>query len=232
TMSIPDVVIVGGGIGGLSTAFALSRLGLRVRVLERSKEFGEVGAGIQLAPNCTRILDDYGLLDAAKARGVVPDRMVMRDAVDGSELTALDLRDLERKYGFPYLVIHRSDLHALFLDACRDTGVELLTEQRVVSYTQGSGKAAATTDTGTVHEAAVVLAADGLHSVARKLFVDDEPVSSAYVAYRGTVPIAEVDQPVDLSEVAVYVGPRCHFVHYGLRGRSEEHTSELQSREK
>lgn len=217
-MSTPDVVIVGGGIGGLSTAFALSRLGLRVRVLEQAKQFGEVGAGIQLAPNCTRILDDYGLLDEVKARGVVPDRMVMRDAVDGSELTSLDLRDLEREYGFPYLVIHRSDLHALFLEACRDAGVELLTEQRVVSYAQGAGKAGATTQAGAVHEADIVIAADGLHSVARTLFTDDRPVSSAYVAYRGTVPIAEVDRPVDLSEVVVYVGPRCHFVHYGLRG--------------
>lgn len=217
-MSTPDVVIVGGGIGGLSTAFALSRLGLQVRVLEQAKQFGEVGAGIQLAPNCTRILNDYGLLDAVKARGVVPDRMVMRDAVDGSELTSLDLRDLEREYGFPYLVIHRSDLHALFLEACRDAGVELRTEQRVVSYAQGAGKARATTRAGTVHEADIVIAADGLHSVARTLVTDDRPVSSAYVAYRGTVPIAEVDRPVDLAEVVVYVGPRCHFVHYGLRG--------------
>ncbi|MEU1522391.1 FAD-dependent oxidoreductase [Nocardia rhamnosiphila] len=217
-MSTPDVVIVGGGIGGLSTAFALSRLGLRVRVLEQAKQFGEVGAGIQLAPNCTRILEDYGLLDEVKARGVVPDRMVMRDAVDGSELTSLDLRDLEREYGFPYLVIHRSDLHALFLEACREAGVELLTEQRVVSYTQDAGKAGAATQAGAVHEANIVIAADGLHSVARTLFTDDRPVSSAYVAYRGTVPIAEVDRPVDLSEVVVYVGPRCHFVHYGLRG--------------
>lgn len=119
-MSTSDVVVVGGGIGGLSTAFALSRLGLRVRVLEQAEQFGEVGAGIQLAPNCTRILAEYGLLEQAAARGVVPDRMVMRDAVDAGELTALDLRDLERRYGFPYLVIHRSDLHALFLDACRD----------------------------------------------------------------------------------------------------------------
>lgn len=217
-MSTLDVVIVGGGIGGLSTAFALSRLGLQVRVLEQAKQFGEVGAGIQLAPNCTRILDDYGLLDEVKARGVVPDRMVMRDAVDGSELTSLDLRDLEREYGFPYLVIHRSDLHALFEEACRDAGVELLTEQRVVSYAQGEGRAGATTQAGAVHEANIVIAADGLHSVARTLFTDDRPVSSAYVAYRGTVPIAEVDRPVDLSEVVVYVGPRCHFVHYGLRG--------------
>ncbi|WP_459545746.1 FAD-dependent monooxygenase [Nocardia sp. X0981] len=213
-----DVLVVGGGIGGLSAAFALSRLGLKIRVLERAKEFGEVGAGLQLAPNCTRILDDYGLLDEVKARGVVPDRMVMRDAVDGDELTALDLRDLEREYGFPYLVIHRSDLHALFLEACRKAGVELRTEQRVVAYTQDADTARATTESGEVHEAELVIAADGLHSVARKLLVDDQPVSSAYVAYRGTVPITEVDRPMDLSEVAVYVGPRCHFVHYGLRG--------------
>ncbi|WP_218025858.1 FAD-dependent oxidoreductase [Nocardia miyunensis] len=216
--STPDIVVVGGGIGGLSTAFALSRLGLRVRVLEQAGQFGEVGAGIQLAPNCTRILDDYGLLDTAKARGVVPDRMVMRDAVDGSELTSLDLRDLERRYGFPYLVIHRSDLHALLLDACRDAGVDLRTEQRVVAYTQDAEKATATTQDGTFHTADVVIAADGLHSVARGLFLDDRPVSSAYVAYRGTVPVAGAGRPVDLSEVVVHVGPRCHFVHYGLRG--------------
>lgn len=63
-----------------------------------------------------------------------------------------------------------------------------------------------------------MIAADGLHSLARQRFADDQPVSSAYVAYRGTVPITSVDRPVDLSEVVVYVGPRCHFVHYGLRG--------------
>ncbi|MBY8861901.1 FAD-dependent oxidoreductase [Nocardia sp. CA2R105] len=216
--STPDVVIIGGGIGGLSTAFALARLGLRIRVLEQAKEFGEVGAGIQLAPNCTRILHDYGLLDAAKTLGVVPDRMVMRDAVDGRELTALDLRDLERRYGFPYLVIHRSDLHALFLDACRNTGVELLTEQRVISYTQDADTATATTQDGVEHRAPVVIAADGLHSVARAMFLDDRPVSSAYVAYRGTLPVAQAGRPVDLSEVVVHVGPGCHFVHYGLRG--------------
>ena len=110
-----DVLVVGGGIGGLSAAFALSRRGLRVRVLERAPEFGEVGAGIQLAPNCTRILADFGLLDEAVRLGVVPEALVMRDALDGSELTRLDSHDLRVRYGFPYLVIHRSDLHGLFL---------------------------------------------------------------------------------------------------------------------
>ncbi|WP_189902555.1 FAD-dependent oxidoreductase [Streptomyces spiralis] len=213
------MIVVGGGIGGLGVAFSLSRQGQSVRLLERAPAFGEVGAGIQLAPNCTRILDDYGLLAEAKSLGVVPDAMVMRDAVDGDELTRLDLRDLEKRYGYPYMVIHRSDLHGLLLRACERAGVELVTEAQVTSYESTGDGARVTLASGETHEAGVVIAADGLHSVARKLLVDDEPVSSAYVAYRGTVP-AEVPRvrSVDLSEVVVYVGPACHFVHYGLRG--------------
>ncbi|MFG3021578.1 FAD-dependent oxidoreductase [Streptomyces sp. NPDC048254] len=218
-MSQPDVIVVGGGIGGLGAAFSLTRQGLSVRLLESAPAFGEVGAGIQLAPNCTRILDDYGLLEEAKSLGVVPDAMVMRDAVDGDELTRLDLRDLEKRYGYPYLVIHRSDLHGLLLRACERAGVELINAAQVTSYENTDGGARVTLASGATHEAGVVIAADGLHSVARKLLADDRPVSSAYVAYRGTVP---AEQPrvtsVDLSEVVVYVGPGCHFVHYGLRG--------------
>ncbi|MFZ4239329.1 FAD-dependent oxidoreductase [Streptomyces murinus] len=218
-MSHPDVLVVGGGLGGLGAAFSLTRQGLRVRLLERAPAFGEVGAGIQLAPNCTRILDDYGLLDEAVRLGVVPDSMVMRDAVDGSELTRLDLRDLEKRYGYPYLVIHRSDLHGLLLRACERVGVELITDARVTSYENTEGGARVTLAGGETHEAGVVIAADGLHSLARELLVDDEPVSSAYVAYRGTVPagLPRV-RATDLGEVVVYVGPSCHFVHYGLRG--------------
>ncbi|GAA0250856.1 3-hydroxybenzoate 6-hydroxylase [Actinomadura nitritigenes] len=218
-MTDPDVIVVGGGIGGLGAAYALSRRGLAVRVLERASAFGEVGAGIQLAPNCTRILDDYGLLDEARSLGVLPEAMIMRDAVDGTELTRLDLRDLERRYGFPYLVIHRSDLHAMLLRACERAGVDLRTSQQVTACANTAGGASVTLAGGRVEEARVVIAADGLHSVARRLIVDDEPVSSAYVAYRGTTPTASGRAAeVDLSEVVVYVGPRCHFVHYGLRG--------------
>ncbi|MGW0953465.1 FAD-dependent oxidoreductase [Streptomyces sp. NPDC002405] len=213
------MIVVGGGIGGLGAAFSLTRQGLRVRLLESAPAFGEVGAGIQLAPNCTRILDDYGLLEEAKSLGVVPDSMVMRDAVEGDELTRLDLRDLERRYGYPYMVIHRSDLHGLLLRACERAGVELITDSRVTSYENTDSGARVTLAPGEVHEAGLVIAADGLHSVARKLFVDDQPVSSAYVAYRGTVPAESPRvQGTDLSEVVVHVGPRCHFVHYGLRG--------------
>ncbi|MEF9907090.1 FAD-dependent oxidoreductase [Streptomyces sp. P9-A2] len=215
----PDAIIVGGGIGGLSTAFALAREGLAVRVLERAKEFGEVGAGLQIAPNCTRILDEYGLLDEAKELGVVPENMVMRDALDSRELVRLDLGELERRYGFPYMVIHRSDLHAIFLRACRRAGVDLVTDQTVVDYENTVGGARITLADGHTEEAPLVIAADGLRSVARQKLVGDDVVSSDYVAYRAAVPIDEVrDNGIAEKDVTVYVGPRCHFVQYALRG--------------
>ena len=219
----PDVIIVGGGIGGLSAATALSRKGFTVRVLERSQEFGEVGAGIQIAPNCTRILSEYGLLDEAKKRGVLVQNMVMKDALDGSVLTSLDLGDMHKRYGFPYMVIHRTDLHGLFLRACRENDVDLRTSQHVTGFESTQKGARVTLKDGTgnssAQEAPVVIAADGLHSAARRLLVGDQPVNSAYVAYRGAVPIDRVRQNnVSENDVVVYIGPHCHFVQYPLRG--------------
>ncbi|MGW5638877.1 FAD-dependent monooxygenase [Streptomyces sp. NPDC003832] len=215
----PDVLVVGGGIGGLGAAFALARQGLRVRVLERAMEFGEVGAGLQIAPNCTRILAEYGLLDEARSLGVLPENMVMRDALDARELTRLDLRDLERRYGYPYMVIHRSDLHGIFLRACESAGVELLTDRTVVGYENVPGGARVLLADGRAESAPLVVAADGLHSVARRQLVGDDVVSSDYVAYRAAVPIEEVrGNGIAEKDVTVYVGPRCHFVQYALRG--------------
>ena len=212
-----DVVVVGGGIGGLSNALALSRKGLKVKVLERASEFGEVGAGLQIAPNCTRILEQWGLLDEALALGVTPDNLVMKDAVDGSVLTRLDLADTRERYGSPYIVIHRSDLHGILLRACQRAGVELVTDVKVTSFEKVEGGAVAV-HAGGREQAPVVIAADGLYSMARKLLSDDEPVSSAYVAYRGAIPVEQVAaMDVSLKDVVVYVGPSCHFVQYPLR---------------
>ncbi|MFJ8128565.1 FAD-dependent oxidoreductase [Streptomyces hydrogenans] len=215
----PDVLVVGGGIGGLGTAYALARQGLRVRVLEQAPEYGEVGAGLQIAPNCTRILAEYGLLDEARSLGVVPENMLMRDALDSRELTRLDLRDLERRYGFPYMVIHRSDLHGIFLRACERAGVELLNDQVVVGYENTEDGALVRLADGRVESAPLVVAADGLHSVARRDLIGDDVVNSSYVAYRAAVPIEQVaDNGIAARDVTVYVGPRCHFVQYALRG--------------
>lgn len=218
-MSSADVIIIGGGIGGLAAATALARKGVRVRLYERSAEFAEVGAGLQIAPNCTRLLHEYGLLDEAKSLGVLPQSMIMKDAIDGTELTRLDLLDLERKYGFPYMVIHRSDLHEIFLRAAQNHGVELINGRQCVEYERGDGFATAVFADGGRDAAELVIAADGLHSIARQTLVADEPVNSSYVAYRAAIPFASVkDNGVHEKDVVVYVGPRCHFVQYPLRG--------------
>ncbi|WP_219414418.1 FAD-dependent monooxygenase [Pseudonocardia nigra] len=213
-----DVVVVGGGIGGLGSALALTRAGVRVRVLEQATEFGEVGAGLQMAPNATRILRSWGLLERVVARGVVPQRLAMRDAVDGQELTHLDLADVERRYGAPYVVIHRSDLHAILLEACREAGVELVTDAAVTGVELGPDRAVALGD-GRHDGGRIVLAADGLGSRLRRRLSADEPVSSAYVAYRGAVPLEDLPDTggLALHEVVVYVGPHCHLVQYPLR---------------
>ena len=213
-----DVVIAGGGIGGLANAFTLARRGLRVRVLEQAGAFGEVGSGLQIAPNCTRILQRWGLFDEVASLGVLPSRLVMRDALTSEMLTSLDLEDAHRRYGAPYIVVHRTDLHGTLLRACQGLGVDLVTGVTVTGYERFAGGAAAVHDGGR-HEAPLVIAADGLHSVARRDLIGDPPVSSAYVAYRGTLPVDQVDlREVTLSDVVVYIGPRCHFVQYASGG--------------
>lgn len=141
---VSEVLVVGGGIGGLAAAFAQARAGRSVRVLERSPEFGEVGAGLQLGPNATRALAAWGLLDRVVAAGVLPRRLVFRDALTGEELTHLDLgEEFRRRYGAPYVVAHRSDLHAILLDACAEAGVELLNGQHVERVTTEGERARA-----------------------------------------------------------------------------------------
>ncbi len=215
----PDVIVVGGGIGGLSSGYALASAGRQVRVLEQSPAFGEVGAGLQLGPNATRILREWGLLDEVIAAGVLPRRLVLKDALDGSELTHLDLgRDFLSRYGAPYVVIHRSDLLDILYRACQRAGVDLVTNARVLRVETGAETAAAVTGAAT-HDGSLVLAADGLWSTLRAAFSDDEPICSGYVAYRGAIPLSEAADLGELSleDVVVYFGPGCHFVQYPLR---------------
>ncbi|MFW0797498.1 FAD-dependent monooxygenase [Gordonia sp. CPCC 205515] len=215
------VLIAGGGIGGAAAALAMARKGASVTLFERAPEFGEVGAGLQIGPHGSRMLDSWGLLDPALERGVLPGNLVFRDAVTSEELTRLDLgRDFQARYGGPYFVIHRSDLHALLIEAARDAGAELLTSQTVDDVITEGNRAVLTTADGKAHEADVVLAMDGLKSRLRTKLSDDQPVSSGYVAYRGTFPIEDVPDGQGITDVVGYIGPRCHFIQYPLRGGS------------
>lgn len=214
-----EVVVAGGGIGGLASALALTRAGAEVRVVEQAPEFGEVGAGLQLAPNATRLLRSWGLLDEVIAAGVLPERLVMRDALDGSELTSLDLSDVAERYGAPYLVVHRSDLHRILVDGCRAAGVELSTDTTVERVESDAEGAYAFTTAGAMR-AGLVVAADGLSSRLRAAVSSDAPVDSGYVAHRGTLALSDHPAPESLAmrDVTVFVGPGRHFVQYALRG--------------
>lgn len=217
----PEVVISGGGIGGLATALAVAREGRTVRLLERAPQFGEVGAGLQLGPNSTRILRSWGLLEAVLSRAVTPDAIEFRDADDARLLTSIDLGPaFVARYGAPYVVMHRQDLHEILLEACRAAGVELLNGVEVADVRIADDHAVALTSDGDEHRGDVVMAADGLWSTLRRLIHDDEPICSGYIAYRGARPISDFDEDAvgDMANVVIYVGPGRHFVRYPVRG--------------
>lgn len=213
-----DVLVVGGGMAGLAAALGLQNNGAAVRLVEQASEFGEVGAGLQMAPNATRILERWGLLEELLDVGVRPRNLVFRDALSGEELARQDLQgDFVQRYGAPYIVVHRSDLHRILLEACRRAGVELLNDVRIDSVETHDAGARAHARDGRVFEAGVVIGADGLKSALRPSVVADEPVPSGYVAYRGTVQLDDGHAGGDREDVVVYFGPHCHLVQYPLR---------------
>ena len=205
-------------MAGLAAALGLSRNGARVTLLEQAPAFGEVGAGLQLAPNATRLLKEWGLLDEALELGYQPKNLVFRDAITGEELTrqAIDDEFISR-YGTPYIVIHRSDLHGTLLRACERAGIDLRIDSHVAAVETVDGGARVTLGSGEVIQAGAVVGADGLKSSLRAQVSDDEPVGSAYVSYRGTVDRAGSGYDA-LEDVVVFFGPDCHLVQYPLRG--------------
>ncbi|WP_456789736.1 FAD-dependent oxidoreductase [Cellulomonas sp. P5_C5] len=213
------VLVVGGGIAGLAASLTLSRAGAEVTVVEQAPEFAEVGAGLQLGPNATRLLESWGLLDEVRTTAVAPHALVMRDVATDRVLARQDLGGpFLQRYGAPYLVTHRTDLHSVLLDAARAAGVELVPATRVDDIVQEDHQVVAVASDGRQIPSAAVIAADGLNSAQRAWLVGDEPQPSGYVAYRGTVPIEQVPGAHGLQDVVCWVGPGCHIVRYPLRG--------------
>src|SRR6266545_770246 len=150
-----ETLVVGGGIGGLATALALSRQGMPVCVLEQAHEFGEIGAGIQLAPNALRMLERLGVVERIAADAVYPRRAVLMSAVTGERLTGLDFGPRFREtYGYPYIVMHRSD-------------------RKVHGLGQGAEEVVVACADGSTYRARAVVGADGVWSTVRRFTVGD-----------------------------------------------------------
>jgi salicylate hydroxylase len=223
-VSAVEIIVIGGGVGGLTAALALALGGHRVQVLERASRFAQGGPGLRLAPNATAVLARLGLLDHVLDLCSRPRRAVLRDLGSGAELAELDLgAPLTARYGAPYVVVGRADLLSLLADACADADVELRPGREVTSVDQSPfassimGGAVVTCGDGRMYAADVVLAADGARSLARTLLDAGEPSGDGWAAYRGTVPVDALAVGEAGDEVVAWTGPDAHFTRYPIR---------------
>lgn len=217
-----QVLIAGGGIAGMAAGVALTREGWKASVLERAAEFSEVGAGVQLGPNVTRILQAWGLGDAIQRVAAFPLSLHARSMVTGDVLASLPVKDAVKHYGAPYVTLHRADLHSLLLAAAADQGVAVEGDAVVQRVTQASdGVSMEVFHRGDLqqHTGAVAIAADGVWSPLRQqLLGDGLPAFTGHIAYRALV--AQADLPLHLrsQDVSVWMGAHAHVVSYPVRG--------------
>ena len=217
--SLP-VLVAGGGIGGLAAALALTRRGLKVKVLEQAPALGEIGAGIQLGPNAFAAFDALGVGEKARSRAVYTDEMVMHDALDETLVGRIPTGDaFRRRFGNPYAVIHRADVHMSLLEGARESDrIQVHTSTTVQRIDQDDDGVTVHDTQGRVHRGIALIGADGVKSAVRRQYVGDEARVSGHVVYRAV--IDKRDFPADLqwNAAAIWVGPNCHLVHYPLRG--------------
>jgi salicylate hydroxylase len=215
-----NVIVAGGGIGGLAAACVLARGGHRVTVLEQSAAFGEIGAGIQLGPNIFRMFEYLGLTQAVNQVAFFPTGLGMNDVRTGEKVVRVPLGDVARAaYGYPYGVIYRADLHQVFLDACKALpGVVLRTSSKVESFAQGSAGVTVRLAGGEQLRGDALVGADGLWSRIREAVVGDgKPRISGHIAYRAVLKREDVPAHLWSDDVQLWGGEKTHLVHYPLR---------------
>lgn len=215
------IIVAGGGIGGLATALALAHRGFRVIVLERAARYEEIGAGIQLGPNAFHAFDRLKLGDAARSIAVFIDKLRLMDAITAEEITHVDLTERFRKrFGNPYAVVHRGDLHGILVRACQaEAGIELRTDCDVVGYAQDGGRASALLPSGERVSGRALIGADGLRSRIRKQMVNDGPARVAgHTTYRSVIPTEQMPEDLRWNAATLWAGAKCHLVHYPLSG--------------
>jgi salicylate hydroxylase len=214
-----SIAIVGGGIGGLAAALSLLRAGFDVQVYEQASALGEVGAGVQVSPNASRVLHGLGLADALARSGVRPLAWHQRRWDDGRTLLRTRLADaVVDAFGFPHYQMHRADLLEALVEAI--PGQRVHPGHRLVGLAQDGAGVEATFENGARVEVDLLIGADSIHSTVRELlFGPEHPRFTGCIAYRGLVPAERVRELGLEVSAQVWMGPGRHFVHYFVRSR-------------
>src|SRR6202050_1000489 len=215
-----QVLIVGGGIGGLAAALALARKGIPSQVIEQAPEFKEIGAGIQLGPNVFWIFEALGLIEPVSALAVFPNNLIMMDSVTGQEVTRIPLGDsFRKKFHHPYALIHRADLHKVLLEACRKSDlIRLDASQKVVKVDDTGDGVIVHTESGKDYRGSALIGADGLWSTIRQIVVGDgKPKPAGHITYRAVLPRSEIPEKYRWNDMGFWAGEKVHFVLYPLR---------------
>ena len=212
------VVIIGAGLGGLAAACALRQRGIAVEVYEQARSLGDVGAGIQMTPNATRVIAALGLKSSFERIAFQADAIVGRDGISGRELYRTPLREaIRRTYGADYLHAHRHDLHALLLNAAGgDVSVRL--GSKCVDVRQDAKAVVAQFEDGREVEGDVVVGADGIHSAVRTALYGKESASfTGNMCWRTLIPAARIPEGLVTPDICMWQGPRGHVVTYYVR---------------
>ncbi|MFT4798138.1 MAG: salicylate hydroxylase [Candidatus Azotimanducaceae bacterium] len=213
-------LVVGGGIGGLTAALCLAQQGHEVHVFEQATEFVEAGAGIQLSPNCTRVLHWLGLEHALRTEAFIPEATQIRQWQTGKIIAETPLGpEAIARYGMPYYHIHRGDLLKVLVAAAAEHASITLSTSAIVGSFQQTQEGITLPVNDTVYYGDALIGADGIHSVVRaSLWGEEKPRFTGNVAWRALVPVARLPPGLIKPMATVWWGPGKHFVHYYVRG--------------
>ncbi|SDC64829.1 salicylate hydroxylase [Cupriavidus sp. YR651] len=212
------IIVSGGGIGGLACALALAQKQFRVLVCEQAPRFGQVGAGLQVAPNALSVLDALGVGGEIKRQALLIEQMLMMDGISGEPVGAIPCGgEFQQRFGNPYAVAHRADVHNALLEACGGHPlVELKTDTRIVGYEQQrENVVTATTDSGATLRGTALVGADGVHSrIRQQLIGDGGPVPIGAVIYRALIPASRMPRELQQPYPTLWTGPDAHLIYY------------------